>query len=104
MASISTITTLVSGVYTIYYIHPFIPYSFVWKYMAVPAFNYIATSSDQKKAKKRQEELEKELEFYEIIKETKDDNGVTTRYLILKTDTEYTMVNVEYDKNEPVWL
>lgn len=89
MASVSTITTLVSGAYTIYCIHPFIPYSFVWRYVAVPAFNYLATS------KKDDHTINNpDLEFYEIIKETDDGNGLITKYLVLKKkEDDFTIVD-----------
>lgn len=103
MTSIATITTIISSAYTIYYIHPFIPYRFVWTYMAVPTFNYIADTATGSKRRQEQEEIEKGLECYEIIKETRE-NGIVTRYLILKTENDYTIVNTEYDRNEPVWL
>lgn len=49
--------------------------------------------------------MEKELEFYEIVKESHDpETGVTTRYLILKKEEPFTIINLEYDPNEPVWL
>lgn len=86
MASVSTITTLVSGAYTIYCIHPFIPYSFVWRYVAVPAFNYLAT--------RNKKDDHPDLEFYEIIKETDDGNGLITKYLVLKKkEDEFTIVD-----------
>lgn len=51
------------------------------------------------------EQMEKELEFYEIVKESHDpETGVTTRYLILKKEEPFTIINLEYDPNEPVWL
>lgn len=90
MASVSTITTLVSGAYTIYCIHPFIPYSFVWRYVAVPAFNYLATRN-----KKDDHTITNpDLEFYEIIKETDDGNGLITKYLVLKKkEDDFTIVD-----------
>ena len=103
--SLASITTLVSGAYTLYCIHPYVPYSFLWRAIAVPTLNYISNTSRKRICE--QEKIEKELEFYEIIKESRDPStGVITRYLILKRDCEsdYTIINYEYDRNEPVWL
>lgn len=86
--SFSTITTIASGVYTLYCIHPYIPYRFIWKHVAVPTLNYIS--------RKEKVDQEKGLEFYEIISESRDsDTGVVTRYLVLKTDndSEFEIVN-----------
>lgn len=98
MTSITTVTTLVSGAYTFYCIHPFIPYRFLWTTVAVPMLNYMTIS-------RTPVEKELELEFYEIVKESHDpETGVTTRYLILKKEEPFTIINLEYDPNEPVWL
>ena len=106
MTSITTITTLVSGAYTLYCIHPFIPYRFVWTYMAVPALNFVSDTATRRM--RQQKEVEKEIECYEIISESKDpDTGIITRYLILKQEEPFTMINYETassNNNEPVWL
>lgn len=90
--SLSTLTTLVSGAYTLYKIHPYIPYRFLWKYMAVPALEYLHH---------RAPEEHLDLECYEIIEESRDSyTGVVTRYLVLKNrDDSFTVVD-----KEPEWL
>ena len=103
MSSITTITTIVSGAYTLYCIHPFIPYKFVWRYIAMPTLNYISNAATRRIEEQKQ--IEKEIECYEIISESKDpETGIITRYLILKNEEPFTMINFESAYNEPVWL
>jgi hypothetical protein len=79
----------------------------MWRYIAVPALNYLSSAADRRM--KEQKEIEKEIECYEIISESTDpDTGITTRYLILKNEEPFTIINYETigtgNSNEPVWL
>lgn len=75
----------------------------MWRYMAMPALNYVSDATSRRMAE--QKEIERDLECYEIISESKDpETGLVTRYLVLKKEEPFTMINYETSDNEPVWL
>jgi hypothetical protein len=100
MSTVTIISTVLSGAYTMYWVHPYIPYKFTWRYLILPGFNYIMKKDDARSIE--QEMIEKDLEFYDIIKMTTDSNGTVTRYLVLKTVEEFE--EITYEPGEPVWL
>lgn len=57
----STIISMASSMYTLYYIHPFIPYGIIWRRGIVPLFYYM-------KSPKKEDHV-----CYELIMETVDE-------------------------------
>jgi hypothetical protein len=101
MASLGTLT-LISGAISLYYFHQY--YIIAIKNVVFPTFNFVVQNIAN--SKQKQEEMENEFEFYEVIKETNEE-GIITRYLILQKgndDDDTTMVSYEYENNAPVWL
>lgn len=94
MSSImSTLPTLISGAYTMYYMHPYIPYGFIWNQIVIPTISRITS--------KQNRETDIDYECYEIVKTTRDSNtGVVTKYMILKSDLKSEVIT----DNEPVWF
>jgi hypothetical protein len=102
MASLGTITSLISGAVSFYYFQPY--YIVAFKNVVFPTFNFVVQHIVN--SKQHHDEMENEFEFYEVIKETNEE-GIITRYLILKKgndDDDTTMVSYEYENNAPVWL
>lgn len=95
MSSImSTLPTLISGAYTMYYMHSYIPYGFIWNQILIPTISKITS-------KRKYETDDIDYECYEIVKTTRDSNtGVVTKYMILKSDLQSEVIT----NNEPVWF
>lgn len=86
--SVSTVT-LMSSLYTLYKIHPYVPYRFILEYAVVPAFKSL------KNKRKVDDEVDNELELYQIVSAS-EENGIVTRYLMFEEEPQFTFLGVEY--------
>lgn len=98
-----TITTVASSAYTLYKVHPFVPYRLIWENAVVPGV-CLLFSTVKRRIKLTQEDITEHnnVEFYEVITRS-DEFGIVTKHLIFEDEPQFTFLGVEYVEKDEVY-
>jgi hypothetical protein len=106
----TTSITLASSAYTIYKLHPYVPYSFLWHNAVVPGtFLVLKTLKNQITGLDHggvDDDIDPSVEMYEVISHD-ETMGIVTKIIIFE-EPQFTLLGTEYvdddDDEGPVFL
>jgi hypothetical protein len=96
----ATGATIASSAYTLYKVHPYVPYSFIWINAVVPVSLIVMKSIKDIVIKpEAPAESQPDIEFYNVIV-TVDKFGMVEKTLMFLEEPTFTYLGVEYDNDE----
>lgn len=104
--------TIASSAYTMYKIHPYIPYRLIWDAALVPGVYLLMgrLKNGRRRPTPDQVDEHNKTDLYEVITKS-DEFGIVTKHLIFEDEPQFVFLGVEYvefDKTvpraEPVFL
>jgi hypothetical protein len=98
-----TITTVASSAYTLYKVHPFVPYKIIWESALVPGVCLLFSTIKRRVKLTPTDVMEhNNVEFYEVITKS-DEFGIVTKHLIFEDEPQFTFLGVEYVEKDDMF-